>query len=87
MKVKRLSLTDFFSRYALVFVLLALIAFFAFMSEHFLSGANAINIARQVSVIGICAVGMTFVILSVTKNLSEKTLRDAQGDNTIKSKR
>jgi len=61
---------DFVSKYALVFILLMLIAFFAFMSPFFLQFDNAINISRQVSMIGICAVGMTFVILTGGIDLS-----------------
>jgi len=69
-KITKQQAFDFVSKYALVFILLLLIAFFAFMSPFFLTGQNAINIARQVSIIGICAVGMTFVILTGGIDLS-----------------
>ena len=70
MKDTRVSLFNFVSKYALYFILLALIAVFAFNSPHFLSWANAINVARQVAIFGICAVGMTFVILTGGIDLS-----------------
>jgi len=70
MKVSKVLFFNFISKYALVFVLLALVAFFAFNSPHFLTAMNGINVARQVSIIGICAVGMTFVILTGGIDLS-----------------
>lgn len=51
-------------RYGIYLALLLLIAVFSFLSDAFFTQANIMNILRQVSIIGICAVGMTFVILS-----------------------
>ena len=70
MKVTKHQAFDFVSKYALVFILIMLIVFFALSSPFFLTPTNAINIARQVSIIGICAVGMTFVILTGGIDLS-----------------
>ena len=70
MKITKQQVFDFISKYALVFILLLLIVFFASRSPFFLQIDNAINIARQVSMIGICAVGMTFVILTGGIDLS-----------------
>jgi ribose transport system permease protein len=42
--------------------LIALVAFFAFASPSFVSAANFYNILTQISVTGIIAVGLTFVI-------------------------
>jgi ribose/xylose/arabinose/galactoside ABC-type transport system permease subunit len=49
---------------------LALIVFFSVNSQFFLSTDNFINIIRQVAIIGICAAGMTFVILTGGIDLS-----------------
>ncbi|MCC6314830.1 MAG: ribose ABC transporter permease, partial [Thermomicrobiales bacterium] len=40
------------------------------LSPYFLQVGNLINVARQVSIIGIVAVGMTFVILTAGIDLS-----------------
>jgi ribose/xylose/arabinose/galactoside ABC-type transport system permease subunit len=59
----------FFRRYATVLAFVALCAVFTFAipwrdgSPVFLSQVNVLNVIRQVSVVGIMAVGMTFVIL------------------------
>jgi ribose transport system permease protein len=63
-KINRISLFNFVSTFTLIFVLAALVVFFTIRSEHFFKPDNFINILRQVSIIGICAVGMTFVILT-----------------------
>lgn len=48
-----------------VFIILAvIIVFFTVISDSFLKPNNLFNVARQVSMIGICAVGMTFVLLT-----------------------
>ena len=64
------KIIDFVSKYALYLVLLALIIFFALNSRFFLTPQNIINIIRQVAIIGICAAGMTFVILTGGIDLS-----------------
>jgi len=50
-------------RYGMYVMLLLLAAFFAAASEAFLVPANLFNVARQVSMLGIAAVGMAFVLL------------------------
>jgi ribose transport system permease protein len=50
-------------KYGIYVVLLLLVAFFAASSEAFLVSANLFNVARQVSMLGIAAVGMAFVLL------------------------
>lgn len=60
----------FVKEYPIVLVLLALVVFAAFFSDVFLSAGNLINILRQVSVIGILSLGMTFVILTGNVDLS-----------------
>lgn len=57
-------------RYGIVFALAILIVFFAILAPSFLSVGNILNILRQVSIVGICTVGMTFVILTGGIDLS-----------------
>jgi ribose transport system permease protein len=54
---------DSLKKYGIYVMLLLLVAFFAASSEAFLVPANLFNVARQVSMLGIAAVGMTFVLL------------------------
>ena len=54
---------DALKKYGIYVALLLLGAFFAATSEAFLVPANLFNIARQVSMLGIAAVGMAFVLL------------------------
>jgi ribose transport system permease protein len=57
------NVVDFAKRYGIYVVLLALIIFFSVASEHFLVSSNLLNVARQVSMLGIAAVGFAFVLL------------------------
>lgn len=52
-----------FKKYGIFAVLLALIVFFSITSEAFFVQNNLLNVARQVSMMGIAAVGMAFVLL------------------------
>ncbi len=54
---------DFLKRYGIYVVLLALIIFFSIASENFFRSSNLLNVARQVSMLGIAAVGFAFVLL------------------------
>lgn len=66
----KINVYDLVSKYTLYLVLLALIVFFSINSPFFLTTANVINIIRQIAIIGICAAGMTFVILTGGIDLS-----------------
>ena len=50
-------------KYIIVIVLFALVAFFSILTPSFLTVDNLLTIARQVSMTGIAAVGMMFVLL------------------------
>lgn len=50
-------------QYSVVFAFIVLVVFAAILSDSFLSIANVTNVLRQISIIGVLAVGMTFVIL------------------------
>lgn len=58
------------SQYGMAFVLLALIALFSALSPVFFTYDNLSNVLRQSSMLGIAAVGMTFVILTGGIDLS-----------------
>ena len=66
MKVK-----DFFKKFGIVLVLVALCVFFSLATEGvFINPANLLNVARQVAMIGICAVGMSIVMITGGMDLS-----------------
>lgn len=51
-------------KYGIYLALLLVVLFFCVASDKFLTPRNLINIARQVAVVGICAAGMSFVIIA-----------------------
>ncbi|MGY8694547.1 MAG: ABC transporter permease, partial [Verrucomicrobiia bacterium] len=53
----------FAKQFGIYLVLLALLIFFSIASENFLNSNNLLNVARQVSMLGIVAVGFAFVLL------------------------
>jgi ribose transport system permease protein len=59
--------------------LLFLVIFFTFASPSFATGDNVANILTQVSVTGIIAVGLTFVILCAEIDLSVASIANATG--------
>jgi ribose/xylose/arabinose/galactoside ABC-type transport system permease subunit len=64
---------DFFgfaARFAPLIFLILLMAVFAILEPRFLSSINLFNIMRQVSITGLLAIGMTFVILTAGIDLS-----------------
>jgi ribose/xylose/arabinose/galactoside ABC-type transport system permease subunit len=60
----------FLARFAPLIFLLVLMAVFAIMEPRFLSSINLFNVMRQVSITGLLAIGMTFVILTAGIDLS-----------------
>jgi ribose/xylose/arabinose/galactoside ABC-type transport system permease subunit len=58
------------SRYGIVFAWIVLILIFFIAQRNFLSVRNIFNILRQVAIVGICSVGMTFIILTGGMDLS-----------------
>jgi ribose/xylose/arabinose/galactoside ABC-type transport system permease subunit len=58
------------AQYGIYLALLILVLVFTASSDVFLTGANLLNVLRQVSIIGICAVGLTFVLLTGGIDLS-----------------
>jgi ribose transport system permease protein len=66
----KVNASDLFKRYGIYSVLVVLILIFAISSRAFFSSSNIFNIARQVSMLGISAVGMTFTLLVAGIDLS-----------------
>ena len=62
------------ARFAPLIFLLVLMAVFAIVEPRFLSSTNLFNVMRQVSITGLLAVGMTFVILTAGIDLSVGSL-------------
>ena len=65
---------QFFRKYGILVVLALLVMFFSAMTSSFLSVQNLFNIFRQVSITGIVAVGMTYVLLTGGLDLSVGSL-------------
>ena len=61
---------SFMRRYAVVFVLLALVVLFSFVTPYFLTWRNVVNIVSQNSYFVIVAIGMAFVLISGGIDLS-----------------
>ncbi len=69
-KVDSKKLKSILGSYGIIFVLILLVAVFASLSPRFLLPDNIFNILRQVSIVGIISVGMTFVMLTGGIDLS-----------------
>ncbi len=67
---RRARTRDILVQLALYAVLAGLVAFFGVTTPYFFSSVNLVNILVQVSVVGMLAVGETFVILSAGIDLS-----------------
>ncbi|RED56561.1 ABC transporter permease [Cohnella lupini] len=50
-------------QYSVIFAFVVLVALAAVLNEHFLDIGNITNVLRQVSIVGILSLGMTFVII------------------------
>jgi inositol transport system permease protein len=71
---KTFDLFDFLARFAPTIFLIALMAIFATAEPRFLSSINLFNVMRQVSITGLLALSMTFVILTAGIDLSVGSL-------------
>jgi ribose/xylose/arabinose/galactoside ABC-type transport system permease subunit len=65
---------SFLARFAPLIFLLVLMLVFAIIEPRFLSSINLFNVMRQVSITGLLAIGMTFVILTAGIDLSVGSL-------------
>jgi inositol transport system permease protein len=64
------DLIGLLARFAPVLFLIVVMGVFALLDPRFLSPTNLFNVMRQVSIVGLLAVGMTFVILTAGIDLS-----------------
>jgi ribose transport system permease protein len=75
----RRFLVDQMRNIAPVFTLMVLLLFFSLASPSFFTVANGMNILSQVSITGIIAVGLTFVILTAEIDLSVAAIANVIG--------
>ena len=68
--IKKMTVSEVVKAFALVFVFIALFVFFSIRNPYFLSFDNVMEILRQISFIGIIAVGMTMTLLTGGLDLS-----------------
>lgn len=66
-------------QFSTVIILVVLVAFFSIMTDSFLAAKNIFNILRQVAVLSILSVGMTFVIISGGMDLTVGSLLGLTG--------
>lgn len=71
---KGFDAVDFLARNSAPLFLLALIVVFALLEPRFMHPINLLNVMRQVSISGLIAIGMTFVILTAGIDLSVGSL-------------
>lgn len=55
---------DLFKKYGVIFILAILIVIFTILNPAFLTPLNMINISKQIAIMAILSVGMTFVLLT-----------------------
>ena len=60
----KLTFKKFYDEYGVLLILLVMVAIFSFATPTFLTGANIINISKQVAIMAILSVGMTLVLVS-----------------------
>ena len=59
----KIKFQQFYKKYGVVFILLIEIIFFSFAHKNFLTLNNFLSVGRQISFIGIAAIGMTMVLI------------------------
>lgn len=78
-EVPKIDVIDWISRLAPLIFLVLLFIFFGILEPRFLSPLNLFNVMRQVSITGLIAIGMTFVILTAGIDLSVGSLLAVAG--------
>lgn len=66
----KFNIKGIISKFGIILALILLCLFLSVFTDSFLSTSNLINILRQVSVIGLISLGMTFVIITAGIDLS-----------------
>ena len=67
------------AEYAIIVIFIVLFVVMSIFAPNFFTGNNMVNILRQVSISGICAVGMTFVMLTGGIDLSVGAILGVSG--------
>ncbi len=62
--------SEFLRRWGVLMALAGLIIASSLLSDRFLSSANLLNVFRQIAIVGVLAIGMTFVIITAGIDLS-----------------
>ncbi|MEX0599021.1 MAG: ABC transporter permease, partial [Rhodothermales bacterium] len=65
-----MTVQQFLRRYGVLLALVMLVVLATVLSDRFLSVPNLLNIARQIAIVGVLGVGMTFVIITAGIDLS-----------------
>jgi ribose/xylose/arabinose/galactoside ABC-type transport system permease subunit len=79
LKLQNVEWGKVFDKYKMLLILLLMIVFMSLASNVLLTGRNILNIARQISVNSIIAVGMTFVIITGGIDLSAGAILAVSG--------
>lgn len=69
-----LNFADLFRKYGMVFIFVAMCVILAFTAPGFATLRNLTNVVRQVSIIGILAMGVTFCIITCGIDLSSGSI-------------
>lgn len=69
-KRRSFKLSDFYDKYGVLAVFIMMFIVFSCISPVFLKPTNLLNVLRQISIMGILSIGMTFVIISGGIDLS-----------------
>ena len=64
------SLNAFIRKYAIVLIFIAMFVGMTFLTDAFLQPRNLVNVVRQISVVGLIAIGVTMVIITTGIDLS-----------------
>lgn len=76
---EKINYTKFISEYAIIVIFIIMFIAMSIAAPNFLTTSNMANVLRQVSINGICAVGMTFVMLTGGIDLSVGAVLGASG--------
>ena len=76
---KKIDFGKMLSEYAIIVIFIVLFVVMSIFAPNFFTGNNMVNILRQVSISGICAVGMTFVMLTGGIDLSVGAILGVSG--------
>ncbi len=82
--IKESNIRKFISNYGIICILVLLIIFFSITTRNFFSSMNLFNVLRQVSIVGISAVGMTMVLITAGIDLSVGAMIGVSGVGAAK---